>query len=242
MKKKEASARIKINHLLEEAGWRFFDDENGPANIQLEPNVKMSKADLTGLGENFDRVKNGFVDFLLLDDKGKPFIVLEHERKVPVVIERATAEDLKATAKAPKWQTDWTSEYLADEKIEKYSLKTKEGNLIALGAYRVMGRKAYVYILYLESAPASNPTLTAKREYYGIGEVMIAFGIKFSIDSGCRGDVLFEAKTPELARHYEKDFHARQVATLNSGGPQRYMLADEDAWNLFEKFLAEEEP
>ena len=124
-----------------------------------------------------------------------PFIVrAEHERKVPVVIERATAEDLKATAKAPKWQTDWTSEYLADEKIEKYSLKTKEGNLIALGAYRVMGRKAYVYILYLESAPASNPTLTAKREYYGIGEVMIAFGIKFSIDSGCRGDVLFEAK------------------------------------------------
>ena len=172
-----------------------------------------------------------------------PFIVrAEHERKVPVVIERATAEDLKATAKAPKWQTDWTSEYLADEKIEKYSLKTKEGNLIALGAYRVMGRKEYVYILYLESAPASNPTLTAKREYYGIGEVMIAFGIKFSIDSGCRGDVLFEAKTPELARHYEKDFHARQVATLNSGGPQRYMLADEDAWNLFEKFLAEEEP
>lgn len=69
----------------------------------------------------------------------------------------------------------------------------------------------------------ANPTLTAKREYYGIGEVMIAFGIKFSIDSGCRGDVLFEAKTPELARHYEKDFHARQVATLNSGGPQ-YLL------------------
>ena len=71
-----------------------------------------------------------------------PFIVsAEHERKVPVVIERATAEDLKATAKDPKWQTDWTSEYLADEKIEKYSLKTKEGNLIALGAYRVMGAK-----------------------------------------------------------------------------------------------------
>ena len=42
--------------------------------------------------------------------------------------------------------------------------------------------------------------------------------------------------------YYEKDFHARQVATLNSGGPQRYMLADENAWNLFEKFLAEEEP
>jgi len=29
----EAHARIKINKLLEEAGWCFFDDENGPANL-----------------------------------------------------------------------------------------------------------------------------------------------------------------------------------------------------------------
>jgi type I restriction enzyme, R subunit len=33
---KEAKARIKINKLLEEAGWRFFDDEAGSANILLE--------------------------------------------------------------------------------------------------------------------------------------------------------------------------------------------------------------
>ncbi len=87
MKAKEAKARIKINRLLEDAGWRFFDDENGPANIQLEPNVKMSGADLNGLGENFDKVKNGFVDFLLLDENGKPFIVLEakSEDKDPLV-------------------------------------------------------------------------------------------------------------------------------------------------------------
>ena len=98
MKKKEASARIKINRLLEEAGWRFFDDENGPANIQLEPNVKMSKADLTGLGENFDKVKNGFVDFLLLDDKGKPFIVLEAkaEDKDPLVGKEQAREYAKS--------------------------------------------------------------------------------------------------------------------------------------------------
>ncbi|MDP3769580.1 MAG: hypothetical protein Q8R40_01405 [bacterium] len=30
---KEAKARIKINKLLEEAGWRFFDDKKGQANI-----------------------------------------------------------------------------------------------------------------------------------------------------------------------------------------------------------------
>lgn len=36
---KEAHARIKINKLLEAAGWRFFDSSQGKANIALEPNV-----------------------------------------------------------------------------------------------------------------------------------------------------------------------------------------------------------
>ena len=35
MPAKEATARIKINRLLEAAGWRFFDDANGRANIAL---------------------------------------------------------------------------------------------------------------------------------------------------------------------------------------------------------------
>jgi len=44
MAEKEAKARIQINKLLEQAGWRFFDDKNGPANIRLELNVKITKA------------------------------------------------------------------------------------------------------------------------------------------------------------------------------------------------------
>ena len=74
---KEAKARIKINKLLEAAGCRFFDDETGPANIQLEANVKLTKKKVDEFGENFEKTKNGFIDFLLLDEKGKPFIVLE---------------------------------------------------------------------------------------------------------------------------------------------------------------------
>ena len=77
MKAKEAKARIKINKLLEEAGWRFFDSEDGPANIQLEANAKITKKQMDDCGENFEKVKNGFIDFLLLDGEGKPFIVLE---------------------------------------------------------------------------------------------------------------------------------------------------------------------
>ncbi len=84
---KEAKARIKINELLKEAGWKFFDDAEGKANIVLENNVKITEKDINALGENFEKAKNGFIDFLLLDKKGFPFIVLEAkaEDKSPLI-------------------------------------------------------------------------------------------------------------------------------------------------------------
>lgn len=77
MKAKEAAARIKINRLLEEAGWRFFDDDSGPANIVLEPNTKITETQIDALGEDFECTKSGFIDFLLLNGDGRPLIVLE---------------------------------------------------------------------------------------------------------------------------------------------------------------------
>jgi len=84
---KEATARIKINKLLETAGWHFFADGKVQANICLEPSVKIKVSDLNDLGENFEKVKKGFIDFLLLNEKGFPFIVLEAkpEDKNPLV-------------------------------------------------------------------------------------------------------------------------------------------------------------
>jgi len=84
---KEATARIKINKLLDAAGWRFFADVKGPANIQLEPSVTLKTQELDALGENFEKVGKGFIDFLLLNEKGSPFIVLEAkaEDKSPLV-------------------------------------------------------------------------------------------------------------------------------------------------------------
>jgi type I restriction enzyme R subunit len=84
---KEAKARIKINHLLQSAGWRFFDDHTGPANIQLEPNVKLTQMQVNAFGDDFETTKNGYVDFLLLDSKNFPLIVLEAkaEDKNPLV-------------------------------------------------------------------------------------------------------------------------------------------------------------
>jgi len=74
---KEATARIKINKLLEAAGWRFFPEGGAPANIRLEPSVTIKSTDLDALGDNFEKTEKGFVDFLLLDAKGFPFIILE---------------------------------------------------------------------------------------------------------------------------------------------------------------------
>lgn len=51
---KEAKARIKINKLLELAGWRFFDDDNGKANISLEVHTKIKKKDIDALGNDFE--------------------------------------------------------------------------------------------------------------------------------------------------------------------------------------------
>lgn len=72
----EAKARIKINKLLEDAGWRFEDSEKGKANIRLEPNVKY-----TELGDNFENQVHGFIDFLLLDKDGRPLVVVEAKKE-----------------------------------------------------------------------------------------------------------------------------------------------------------------
>ena len=47
----------------------FFDDAKGKANVTLELNVKLSQTQINELGENFEATKNGFIDFLLLDEK-----------------------------------------------------------------------------------------------------------------------------------------------------------------------------
>ena len=83
----EATARIKINTLLEAAGWRFFAADDQPANIRLEPSVTIKASELDALGDDFDKTVKGFIDFLLLDTKGFPLIVLEAkaEDKNPLV-------------------------------------------------------------------------------------------------------------------------------------------------------------
>jgi len=79
--KNEAHARIKINKLLEDAGWRFFDNEKGKANILLENHVKITQQEVDAWGNDFEKTKSGSLDFLLVDSNNKPICVLEAKKE-----------------------------------------------------------------------------------------------------------------------------------------------------------------
>lgn len=74
---KESKARIRINDLLQRSGWRFFDDQTGPANIALEAHLKLKQKTLEALGDDFEKTANGYVDYLLMDERSFPIAVLE---------------------------------------------------------------------------------------------------------------------------------------------------------------------
>src|ERR1700749_444539 len=78
---KEAQARIKINKLLEDAGWRFFDNEKDRANILLENYTKITQTEVDAWGNDYEKTKTGSLDFLLVDSNKKPFCVLEAKKE-----------------------------------------------------------------------------------------------------------------------------------------------------------------
>jgi len=61
MAEKEAKARIRTNKLLEEAGWRFFDNEDRLANILLENHVKITQKKMDAWGMIMKKQKIGFI-------------------------------------------------------------------------------------------------------------------------------------------------------------------------------------
>ena len=67
----EAEARIKINKMLEEAGWRLCDNENGRKNVDLETATKVRRN---------EQERKGAIDYLLLDSHNFPLCVLEAKK------------------------------------------------------------------------------------------------------------------------------------------------------------------
>lgn len=149
----------------------------------------------------------------------KPFVFDKMNQQVPVSIEPLYSSDAEAINLPPVWQTSWTSEFLAEDRFEKYAAKVN-GELIASAAYEVLQNSLVVHIVYMEAHPDSIPTIDGGNPAYrGIGRLLIAYGIKLSIDNGFAGDMVLEAKTTSLARHYENDFGGDSASAVWILGP-----------------------
>ncbi len=119
--KNEAHARIKINQLLIEAGWLFFDSELGKANILLENNVKITQVEIDAWGNDYEKVKNGSLDFLLLDSNNKPICVLEAKKE--------SLHPLVAKDQARKYANTVDAQYIIlSNGIVHYFWDIKKGN------------------------------------------------------------------------------------------------------------------
>ncbi len=79
----EAQARITINRLLEDAGWRFLPDNQGRReNIVCEHRVSRNVfAPNVDLGADFQSAPDGFVDYVLLNSDSRPIAVVEAKRE-----------------------------------------------------------------------------------------------------------------------------------------------------------------
>lgn len=169
-----------------------------------------------------------------------PYIYDNNGKQVFVNIENMTESDAEETIQQPRWQTSWKSEFISNPSIKKYAVKNND-QLIALGAYEVVEDKLYVHIVYMEAHPGSNPTMhQGAPEYTGIGRLLVAFGISLSVTMGFNGDVILEAKTSELARHYANDFGALELPRAGSVAP-RFLICDEAAQKLLSPYLKEED-
>lgn len=169
-----------------------------------------------------------------MDMRFLPFVYNASQERIYVDIVPMTVQDAHITNNTPHWQTNWESEYILSEQFEKYAVKYGS-ELLALGAYEILKNSLIVHIVYMEAHPESNPTMTSVRKYSGIGRLLIAYGIKLSIDNGLTGDVVLEAKTTQLAQHYMKDFGAVVLPTF--GAIPRFLIADEAAKNILFTYL-----
>ncbi len=119
--KNEAHARIKINQHLTEVGWRFFDNEFGSANILLENHVKITQTVIDDWGNDYEKVKNGSLDFLLVDDYNKPICVLEAKKE--------SIHPLSAKEQARKYANTVGAQYIIlSNGIVHYLWDLKKGN------------------------------------------------------------------------------------------------------------------
>ena len=128
MSEKEATASIKINHLLQEAGWRLLDDEHGKANILLENHVRITRHQIDEWGEDFEKIMGldiGADDYIV-----KPFSPGEVMARVRAILRRISREDIAGQLFAFDNLTINLDEYITEIDGTRIPLTKKETEIL----------------------------------------------------------------------------------------------------------------
>ena len=201
---KEAQARIKINRRLQEAGWRFFADENGPANVALEANAKITEKDIDALGEDFENAKNGFVDYLLLDPKGFPVAVLEAKREEKNPLDGK--EQARRYAKSQKARF-----VILSNGNVFYFWDLEHGNPSIISALPTP--ESLSQFRSFKPNPEKLVNEVVERDYVAVSQQPEYAGDPRYVARETRGDYLRERQLKELRDYQVKAVHALQRAT-----------------------------
>ena len=129
------------------------------------------------------------------------------------------------------WNFDWADEDLAYCNIYKLQIEGDEEVQGLVAAEVVRGA---VYVHLAESAPHNLPP---DKKYDGVGGHLFAIAIKLSLAMGFGGYVYFEAKNPELAKHYTNSFGAMLLRTRIH--EYRMEIDEECAQKLIAKYTLE---
>ncbi|MBS1734853.1 MAG: DEAD/DEAH box helicase family protein [Bacteroidetes bacterium] len=125
---KEARARVRINQLLQNAGWRFFDTDEGPANILLENHIKITQQQIDAWGNDYEEIKSGSLDFLLVDSNNKPCCVLEAKKE--------SLHPLVAKEQARKYANSVGARFIIlSNGVVHYLWDLKKGNPVPIYAF-----------------------------------------------------------------------------------------------------------
>jgi hypothetical protein len=127
--------------------------------------------------------------------------------------DRATGESLetlfrpaqyKDVAHLEEWEFSW-SQAIKDHEV--YVMTTRQAPEIIQGMVALHVEKAFVFVHLVENAPSNRGKNAI---YKGVGGNLFAFACQLSLDKGCDGYVVFEAKTA-LITHYQHVLGAKHI-------------------------------
>ena len=138
------------------------------------------------------------------------------DKLTPCLEETTTGEIFQTTFEIAKeseliglqekgWNFNWAAPELSQSNIYKLQLKDDDTIQGLVSAEVVRGA---VYVHIAESAPHN---LGKNKKFSGVGGHLFAIAIKLSAANRFDGYIFFNAKNPELVKHYQDTFGARRL-------------------------------